>query len=182
MRYLPFLCLALTCCAQAPQTPSVAQYDRQSWGSWVDADENCRDTRQEILIRDSTEPVDFDDRGCRVMVGSWTCPYTGEVTSDPRVVDIDHVVSLKEAHVSGAHSWDDWAKSLFYNHSSNLRAVSRSANRSKGARDPAKWLPPNEGFRCQYIKDWLAVKDKWNLEMDCDETQAISSVAAQYCF
>jgi hypothetical protein len=30
-------------------------------------------------------------------------------------------------------------------------AVSRSANRSKGAKDPAQWMPQNVAFHCEYI-------------------------------
>jgi hypothetical protein len=30
--------------------------------------------------------------------------------------------------------------------------VSASANRSKGARDPAVWLPPNQEFHCEYVR------------------------------
>ena len=148
----------------------------------MDADEDCMDTRHEILQRDSVEPVELDKKGCNVLFGSWVCPYTGEEISDPKMVDIDHIVPLKNAHESGAHAWEDWERSLFFNSPGNLRAVSMSANRSKGNQGPSEWLPPDMGFRCQFVKDWLSVKNKWGLEMDCKEAQATSAAVSEYCF
>jgi hypothetical protein len=42
-------------------------------------------------------------------------------------------------------------------------------NRSKGAKDPAQWMPKNEAFHCEYIKKWVAVKEKVMLYMDRNE-------------
>ena len=44
--------------------------------------------------------------------------------------------------------------------------MSRSANRSKGSKDPASWLPENESFHCTYIQTWITVKEKYSLEID----------------
>jgi hypothetical protein len=57
-----------------------------------------------------------------------------------------------------------------------LIAVDASANRSKGDRDPADWLPPNEAFRCAYMLAWTAVKRTWKLSMDQAEADAITAV------
>ena len=86
-------------------------YSRGDWRHWIDADDDCEDTRQEVLLSESTLGTEFkDSRKCEVATGSWTDPYTGEVFTNPRDLDIDHMVPLVNAHRSGGHAWDDQAK------------------------------------------------------------------------
>ena len=47
-----------------------------------------------------------DKKGCKVTKGEWSDRYTGKTLSDPKSVDINHVVPLAEAWRSGASSWD----------------------------------------------------------------------------
>ena len=68
-------------------------YDRADWGDWIDADDNCRNTRHEVLAEESVEPVSYrTDRQCRVATGRWIGPYTGQTFVDPSSLDVDHVV------------------------------------------------------------------------------------------
>ncbi len=55
----------------------------------------------------------------------------------------------------------------------HLIAVTRGANRSKGANGPEEWRPPDEGYWCQYAMDWTEVKMKWGLSMTQSETEAV---------
>lgn len=163
---------------------TIPDYNRSEWGRWSDDDGDCQNTRQEVLIAESLEAPTLDERGCRVLLGRWKCPYTGVEVTDPRVLDIDHVVPLYEAHFSGGSAWGSDRKSAFFNdlvHPEQLIAVDRSANRSKGSKQPHEWMPPNEAYRCEYLRAWVGGKAEWELKMDCDETQGLVKLLTRYC-
>lgn len=166
-----------------PQTGGVSQptipYDRALYRHWVDADGDCQDTRQEVLIVESIIPVTLSPDGCRVTAGAWFDPYTGNTYTDPSVLDVDHMIPLENAHNSGGYAWDTDRKRSFANDlalSKSLIAVSASANRSKGSRGPAEWLPPNQAYHCEYVKDWLEVKRRHALAVGSADYQAIEAV------
>ena len=88
----------------AARQPGLPRYDRGDWKHWTDVDGDCQDTRQEVLIAESSVTVTFiDDRSCRVATGRWTGPFTGEVVEGPGELDVDHMVPLANAHLSGAY-------------------------------------------------------------------------------
>ena len=58
----------------------------------------------------------------------------------------------------------------------HLVAVTASANRSKGARGPEDWLPPDEAYWCQYSKDWVSVKVEWELTVTPAEFEALGGM------
>jgi hypothetical protein len=157
-------------------------YERSLYKHWVDADGDCQNTRQEVLIAESIVPVTFaDGRRCTVLSGEWHDPYTGQVFTDPRKLDVDHMVPLAEAHNSGGYGWDAKRRQAFANdlsHPDTLIAVSLSANRAKGDKDPARWLPANAAFRCTYVVEWLDVKKRWDLAIDRAERSEIDNVLA----
>ena len=155
-------------------------YDRNLFRHWIDASGNGCDTRREVLIAESTTPVTVG-AGCSLTGGTWYSAFDGATTTDPSTFDIDHFVPLKEAWDSGAHAWDSGTRQRFANDldfAGSLIAVSASSNRSKGARDPAEWLPPNAGYRCTYLITWVEVKLRWNLSADPREIAAIRSAGA----
>ena len=57
--------------------------------------------------------------------------------------------------------------------------VSAATNRSKSARDPAEWWPPDVGYRCQYAVDWIAVKNRWDLAVDSAEQASLDAQLGQ---
>jgi hypothetical protein len=197
--YLLLVALILTaCCRQPAMQPrpedagvlgttaeaDVPEYDRSEWGRWVDADKDCQDTRQEVLADESLDPVTWDERGCRVLTGRWRCPYTDKVITDPGLLDIDHVVALREAHFSGGWNWSGDRKKAYFNDlavPNHLIAVDRSANRSKGSRTPTEWLPENVAFRCTYVRSWVMLKRHWGLDTPCTEADALMKLLADYC-
>ena len=143
-------------------------------------DDDCQNTRHEVLISESTKAVEFKDgRSCEVDAGSWKDPYTGEVFTEPGDLDIDHMVPLINAHRSGGHAWDrerksEYANNLSYN--GHLIAVSASANRSKGGKGPEEWRPPNSEYWCQYALDWVTIKREWELTATEEESEALSEM------
>lgn len=146
-----------------PET-NATTYNRDYFGDWVDDDRDGCNTRKEVLQAESATPITCSLRG-----GSWTSEYDRVRTSTARSFDIDHMVPLKEAWVSGAAAWSAqtlraFANDLGYEHS--LIAVSASSNRQKSDRDPASWMPSNIGFACQYLGRWVAVKYRWSLAVD----------------
>ena len=147
-------------------------YKRSDWGKWKDSDRNCRDTRQEVLIDESLIPVTMDNRGCKVLSGLWFCLFTGKHFTNPRDLDIDHVVPIKEAYMNGGDEFTKEQRVNYYNDLKNenhLMAVYKGANRRKGARSPEQWMPTFEPFQCTYIKYWLSVKLNYKIFMDNDE-------------
>ncbi len=155
-------------------------YDRTLFRHWIDASGNGCNARLEVLIRQSLTPITVGPR-CAISGGSWFSEFDGVRTTDPSTFDIDHLVPLKEAWESGAHSWDEPTRRAFANDldlKDSLIAVSASSNRSKGDRDPADWLPTRAEYRCQYIASWVRVKVKWQLSVDAAEKAAIRTVAS----
>ena len=153
----------------APVPEGIPEYDRGDWRHWVDADGDCQDARQEVLIAKSLVSVTFEtDRKCRVETGRWYGAFTAVYADDPGDLDIDHLVPLKNAHLSGGWSWDAEMREEYANNLSDpdhLIAVTASANRSKGAKGPEEWGPPDLDYWCQYATDWTEVKARWGLTM-----------------
>ena len=153
----------------AAMPADIPDYDRSDWRHWVDQDGDCQDARQEVLVQESLEPVTYEtDRECRVATGRWYGAFDGHDLENTSYVDIDHMVPLRNAHVSGAWAWPPKKKEVYANFledDDHLIAVASRANRSKGARGPEEWMPPNQGYWCQYATDWAEIKARWELTM-----------------
>ena len=157
------------------QPERSAGYQRDEFAGWLDANGDGCDTRNEVLISESRKRV-TTGAGCDLSGGRWFSAYDGQVFTDSSGLDIDHMVPLAEAWGSGAKRWtaatrDQYSNDLGYRYS--LRAVSASSNRSKSDRDPAEWLPPRQQFRCEYAKEFVAVKYRWHLQVDPAERAAL---------
>lgn len=172
--------------------PQLAPYSREAFGrAWVDLGGNGCNQRDDVLVRDaepSTVRVQQQGR-CNhdVLAGTWVDPYTGRTMvftnlkdrSQAQAIQIDHVVPLVEAWVSGAHGWDDYRRLVFANDLDNLLAVDGPTNARKGANDPAVWRP-RKAYQCDYAKRWVAVKTAWGLAMDDSERAALTEMIG-YC-
>ena len=154
--------------------PAAASgYARSKFRHWITQPDGCS-TREVVLIRDA---VSVNSKGCRVVSGEWLSPYDNTSWTLARRLDIDHMVPLKEAWVSGASTWSSARRQAFANDLGwprSLLAVSASSNRSKGDKDPARWMPTNTAYWCTYLFDWIDVKYRWSLSVDSAEKSTIA--------
>ncbi|RAJ70632.1 uncharacterized protein DUF1524 [Streptomyces sp. PsTaAH-137] len=77
---------------------------------------------------------------------------------------------------SGASQWSAAEREAYANDLDDKRdliAVSAASNRAKADKDPADWLPPAAGYRCQYVTDWIADKTRWGMSIDTTEKTAL---------
>ena len=155
-------------------------YDRDEWGRWSDADGDCQDTRQEVLIAESLVPVTYrTERQCSVASGEWFGAFTGTTVNEQGALYIDHLVPLANAHKSGGWTWAEERKRAYYNSlddADHLIAVTASANRSKGARGPEEWRPTDESYWCEYARDWIRIKQAWGLSVTAAEAEALGEM------
>ena len=155
-------------------------YDRDLFPHWSSVGGGCT-ARQYVLSRDGSDVETGSD--CQPDSGSWQSDFDGTWTSDVSNATVDHVVALAEAWSSGAWAWSTSQRQAFANDidSPQLWIASRSANSSKGAYDPAEWMPPNTAVRCDYVKAWIHVKHQWDLTVDAAEHSALQSHLDAYC-
>jgi hypothetical protein len=151
-------------------------YNREDWPHWIDADDDCQDTRVETLLASSRFHTKFSlINGCTVAWGIWPDPYTGKTFFNASAIDIDHVVPLAHAHRNGAANWLQEKKQQFANDPINLITVDGSSNRSKSDQGPNEWMPPREEYWCEYLKRWVVVKAKYGLTASNDETTFVNN-------
>jgi len=149
-------------------------YDRDKFRHWIDANNDCQDTRDEVLDAESVTEVS----GCDITTGEWRSYYDGAVWTDAADVDIDHLVPLAEAWDSGARRWTAGTRTRYANDLRDPRplvAVTDNVNQSKSDQDPAEWMP--ELGKCRYVREWVAVKIRWRLTVNRPEKQALRSWA-----
>ena len=165
---------------QAAVPSNIPKYNRTHWSHWIDADGDCQDTRQEVLIEESTTPVTFKTaRGCRVASGTWIGPFTGQQFTNPSDLDVDHMVPLKNAHNSGGWRWSVAKKMQFANYlkyKGHLNAVDDSANSAKRDKGPEDWMPPDQSYWCEYAIHWSNIKVAWDLTATAREIAALKQM------
>lgn len=146
---------------------------------WKDFDGDKCDERQDTLSRDMSRVKFKDRKKCTVASGTLNDKYTNKKINwkvKSGSVDIDHVVALKNAWISGAQKLSQSQRQALANDPLNLIAADASANRQKGDKNSAEWLPKNKSFRCQYVATQISVKKKYALSVTKAEKNAMSKV------
>jgi hypothetical protein len=153
------------------------EYRREDWPHWADVDGNGCDARQDALVAWSLVPATVNHSGtCRVVAGSWVSPYDSIASNNPSDFDIDHLVPLENAFVSGGWQWGAVRRRAFANDPHELVVASASSNRSKGSDAPDHWRPVNHEAWCAYSQGWVAVKSTWGLTVTTGERDALGQM------
>ena len=97
--------------------------------------------------------------------------------------NIDHVVSLKDAHESGANLWNNFLKEQFANDKANHVPSCSRVNSSKGASTPLDFLRKSSDGKgmeyeiksfCSYLGIYYQVKTKYNLSFSNNNPELFS--------
>lgn len=162
-------------------------YDRKKhFGTWIvdSRTGGCINTRGLVLIRDSKTQVGMlPGNTCTVATGQWTDPYSNKVINSSVDIQIDHMVPLKHAYIAGGWKWDAKLKCLYANYmgyKGHLVSSSGVENQLKSDSTPYSYLPPNSGYVCTYLAEWLKIKMIWNLALIPPEAQAITAAYKKY--
>ncbi|RAX43993.1 calcium-binding protein [Arthrobacter sp. AQ5-06] len=166
---------------RAPKTG----YDRALFGqAWADVDRNGCDTRNDMLKRDLTGIAYTNSVPCKVQSGTLADPYTGTTirflrgSATSSAVQIDHVVALSDAWQKGGQQLTVEQRTAFANDPLNLQSTDGPTNMKKGDGDAATWLPPNKGFRCEYVARQISVKATYSLWVTQAEHDAMARILA----
>lgn len=160
--------------------------------TWPDLDRNGCSTRQDVLVRQAatvtTRRIAAHDNTCdEAIAGTWIDPYTGtpltftnlKDPSQAQRLQIDHLVPLYNAWVSGARDWTDAQRVAFANDlvTPELRAVAGEVNFTKNHAGPESWAP-SASQGCAYAREFVAVKTAYRLTVTAVERDALAGLLA----
>ena len=102
-------------------------------------------------------------------------PYTEETFASKQETDIEHIVSISEAHDSGLCAADRATKKRFASDLRNLTLASPRLNRyEKSGKDAAEWQPAQN--QCWFAKRVIDVKTAYGLTVDAKEALALGKL------
>lgn len=150
-------------------------YSREKFPHWDKVEGAC-DTREQVLKRDGKDVTTNAD--CAPKSGTWVSAYDGETWQKASDVDIDHMVPLGQAWVSGAKSWTQERREQFANDliRPQLHAVTDNVNEQKSDKAPDQWKPPLVSYWCTYATDWIVVKMNYALTITVPEKTALETM------
>ncbi len=177
--------------AEIPARLRGHDYRRAAFGdAWDDDNDapggrNGCDTRNDILDRDLVDKTYVAITRCPTAVATGVLhdPYTDATVAFMRgnqvgaAVQIDHIVPLALAWDLGARDWPQAQRLRFANDPANLIAVAGQANQDKGDAEPARWMPPNHAFWCQYAVQFAAVLRGYRLPVDAPSATVLRDAA-----
>ena len=159
--------------APAPATAACKRGSGQTWRGLVVAPE-CRCSpydRDDYPYPQSVEPLIAERQGMR-------SPYDGTTFASLKESDIEHVVSISEAHDSGLCAASAEIRRRFARDLDNLTLATPALNRyEKRGLDAAEWLP--ELNRCWYARTIISVRQEYRLTIDRREAAALEAVLAK---
>ncbi|OAA49676.1 secreted protein [Metarhizium rileyi] len=150
-------------------------YSRHLFPTWETIQGNCN-AREFVLKRDGKDVQ--TNSACVAQSGTWVSPYDGVSFTNASRLDIDHMVPLKNAWISGASQWTTDERKRLANDITRpqLWAVSAHANRGKSDGSPDEWKPPLKTFWCTYAKSWVQVKSHYELTITDAEKGSLAGM------
>ena len=172
--------LAVTNSAQ-----EIPDYASKTMLAWADVDNDGCVTRYDVLERDLLEG-EADAEACKIKSGTFFDYYSNSIIEYNTAVpgggiDIDHIVAKEDAWNSGGYNWDEVKWHAYINDEDLLVATSASANRQKGGKSAAEWLPQNTEFHCRYGIMQIQIKYKYQLSVSLDEKNALRNILNDEC-
>lgn len=110
--------------------------------------------------------VNYDDK-----TDKYLDPYSGKYLTNVKQADYDHIIPLHYANQHGADKWSDEKKKEYADDPTVGVCVSAHANRSKGDKGPAKYMP--EVNKADYAYTWLVLSVKYNLSMSKEDMSVV---------
>ena len=112
--------------------------------------------------------------------------YTNKICD---FINIDHIVSLKDAYDSGASSWSDLKKESFANDTFNHVPSCGRVNSSKGSEGPSDFLRRSRDGKgleyeivrfCEYVQRYYAVKVKYELSLVSNDKKTFDTCGLSF--
>lgn len=164
-------------------------YERSEWKHWVPYGRSCWSSREESLYRHGKDIVLLDankkettdyNKACSIKSGKWTDPYDGTIETDPKRMDIDHIVALKATFEKGGNNWDYEKRKEYANDVDDvLIPTTAKMNRSKGAFTPDEWQAPTQEGRCFIAKNTVKIYNKYGLTATTNEKAYLATELAK---
>jgi hypothetical protein len=160
--------------AQQQGRAVTQMYNRELYPHWRKNVDGCLNMRHALLKQ--TSLVTPTIKKCKVVAGKWHGRYTNQYFTNPRALDLDHVIPLFAGHKFGLHGANLIAREAFANDRNNLILVEAGVNRAKGSKSLSEWLPPHHPYRCEYIKKFTSIKQQYNLSYPPAEQRIVNSL------
>ena len=108
-------------------------------------------------------------------------PYTHRIPDRRKGLEVEHIVALQEAHISGMCGKSAIEKSRFAQDLLNQTLATEAVNRAKSSLDIAHWRPDGRDGTSDVNLRWFAnriilVKTKYRLTVDPIEMHVLKSI------
>ena len=164
-----------------PTATAVPESDYEIWlpGITIAAESSCSywNWYSYGFGRASVEAATLRERIYQAMNYRYYDPYTTEYFGSFDEMRINHVVDIRQAHISGMCSRMEHAGTFVYDVENAVLTDRRNRYDHSDHYDLTGWLPDNN--QCWYVNQVVKVKRKYGLTMDEDEADVAVSILSE---